>query len=363
MSAGTAELDAAGITGEPLRKAYLTCRALHARHGRTYYAATRVLPPERRPGVHALYGFARWVDDIVDEPPPGTTRGEQAARLDAIDADLARVLGGRPARGPESAPVLAALAHTIDRYALPHSYFTAFMASMRMDLDVTGYRDIEHLRSYMYGSAAVIGLQVLPVLGSVVPRAEAVPHAAALGEAFQLTNFLRDVAEDLSRGRVYMPQDVLEAHGVDRELLERCARDRAPHPRVCGALAELVEVNQGFYRRAEPGIAMLSPEARPCVATAFRLYRAILDEVRAADYDVWSVRHRVSDTRKAIAAVPALARSLIVRSLRSRAPRPGAGRRVPGPAGDAHRRDRPVRSHPGHPTTDDPSSEAPGGLP
>ncbi|WP_435112871.1 phytoene/squalene synthase family protein [Nocardiopsis synnemataformans] len=325
MSAGTAELDAAGITGEPLREAYLRCRALHARHGRTYYTATRVLPPEHRPGVHALYGFARWVDDIVDEPPPGATVADQAARLDVIDADLARVLGGESARDPEAATVLSALAHTIHRYALPHAYFTAFMASMRMDLTVTGYRDLEHLREYMYGSAAVIGLQVLPVLGTVAPREEAAPHAAALGEAFQLTNFLRDVSEDLRRGRVYLPEEALAAHGVDRELLEQCARAREPHPRVREALADLVEVNQGFYRRAEPGIAMLSPVARPCVATAFRLYRAILDEVRAADYDVWSVRHRVSDTRKAAAAVPALARSLIARSLRGRVPRPRTG--------------------------------------
>ncbi|MFD6951521.1 phytoene synthase [Nocardiopsis sp. TSRI0078] len=325
MSAGTAELDAAGITGRPLREAYLRCRTLHARHGRTYYTATRVLPPERRPGVHALYGFARWVDDIVDEPPPGTTPEKQAARLDGIDADLARVLAGGRARDAGNAPVLSALAHTVDRYGLPHAYFTAFMASMRMDLDVTGYRDLDHLREYMYGSAAVIGLQVLPVLGTVVPREEAAPHAAALGEAFQLTNFLRDVAEDLRRGRVYLPRDVLAAHGVDRELLEQCERAREPHPRVRDALADLVEANQGFYRRAEPGIAMLSPVARPCVATAFRLYRAILDEVRAADYDVWSIRHRVSDTRKAAAAVPALARSLLARSLRGRVPRPRTG--------------------------------------
>ncbi|WP_017571478.1 phytoene/squalene synthase family protein [Nocardiopsis halotolerans] len=325
MSAGTTELDAAGITGRPLREAYLRCRALHAHHGRTYYTATRVLPPERRPGVHALYGFARWVDDIVDEPPPGTTIKDQTARLDGIDADLARVLGGRRAREPENAPVLDALAHTVDRYALPHAYFTAFMSSMRMDLTVTGYRDLEHLREYMYGSAAVIGLQVLPVLGTVTSREEAAPHAAALGEAFQLTNFLRDVSEDLRRGRVYVPRDVLDAHGVDRELLEQCRRAGESHPRVREALAELVEVNQGFYRRARPGIAMLSPVARPCVATAFRLYRAILDEVRAADYDVWSVRHRVSDTRKAVAAVPALARSLVARSLRGRVPRPRTG--------------------------------------
>ncbi|MFD3688236.1 phytoene/squalene synthase family protein [Nocardiopsis sp. NPDC058631] len=313
----TAELDAAGIGPERLRGDYLRCRELHARHGRTYFTATRVLPPERRPAVHALYGFARWVDDIVDEPPPGTTAAGLRERLDAVEGDLGRALSG----GEPDDPVLRALAHTVARYDLPTAYFTAFMASMRMDLDVTRYRDLEHLREYMYGSAAVIGLQVLPVLGTVASRAEAAPHAAALGEAFQLTNFLRDVAEDLRRGRVYLPADVLESHGVDRTLLEHCARVRAPDRRARAAVADLVEVNRGVYREAEPGIAMLSPVARPCVATAFRLYRAILDEISAADFDVWSTRHRVSGARKAAAAVPALARSLFARSV----PRPRSG--------------------------------------
>ena len=313
----TAELDAAGIGCDRLRGDYLRCRQLHARHGRTYFTATRVLPPERRPAVHALYGFARWVDDIVDEPPPGTTAAGLRERLDAVDADLGRALSGAE---PDD-PVLRALAHTVARYDLTPVYFTAFMDSMRMDLDVTGDRDLEHLREYMYGSAAVIGLQVLPVLGTVAPRAEAAPHAAALGEAFQLTNFLRDVAEDLRRGRVYLPADVLESHGVDRGLLEHCARIGAPDRRARAAVADLVEVNRGVYREAEPGIAMLSPVARPCVATAFRLYRAILDEISAADFDVWSTRHRVSGARKVAAAVPALARSLFARSL----PRPRSG--------------------------------------
>ncbi|AFR09173.1 squalene/phytoene synthase family protein [Nocardiopsis alba ATCC BAA-2165] len=205
MSSATAELDAAGITARVLREDYLRCRGLHAHHGRTYYTATRVLPSARRPHIHALYGFARWVDDIVDEPGPGTTVDDQKARLDAIDADLERALSGRE---PDE-PVLRALAHTVDHHELDPGYFTAFMASMRMDLTTTEYRDLDHLREYMYGSAAVIGLQVLPVLGTVARREEAAPHAAALGEAFQLTNFLRDVSEDLARGRVYLPADVL----------------------------------------------------------------------------------------------------------------------------------------------------------
>ncbi|RNL85310.1 phytoene/squalene synthase family protein [Halostreptopolyspora alba] len=309
-SAATAELDAAGIAPARLRRDYLLCRDLHGHHGRTYYTATRVLPPARRPGIHALYGFARWVDDIVDDPEPGTTLADQRARLDTIGHDLGRALEGNEPHEP----VLRALAHTAHRYELPAAHFRAFMASMRMDLTVTSYRDLAQLRRYMYGSAAVIGLQVLPLLGTVVPRERAAPHAAALGEAFQLTNFLRDVAEDLRRGRLYLPADVLAAHGVDRPLLEHCAHNRTNDPRVRAAVAEMVEINHGLYRRAEPGIAMLEPVARPCVATAFRLYRAILDEIADAGHDVWNGRHRVSDTRKMAAAAPALARALWARS-------------------------------------------------
>lgn len=124
---------------------------------------------------------------------------------------------------------------------------------------------------------------------------------------------------------MYLPTDVLAGHGIDRALLEHCARTRTPDPRVCRAIAELVEVNRDFYRLAEPGVAMLEPVARPCVATAFRLYRAILDEIGAADFDVWSVRHRVSDTRKMAAAVPALARSLWARAV----PRTRGERSIP----------------------------------
>ncbi|WP_017597320.1 phytoene/squalene synthase family protein [Nocardiopsis lucentensis] len=309
---GTAfELDAAGITGAALRRDYAASRALHARHGRTYYLATRVLPPERRPAVHALYGFARWVDDIVDEPAPGQTAERTAALLDGVERELDAAMAGGHARAPQ----VRSLADTARRYAIPQEYFTAFMASMRADLTVTDYADYAALSGYMYGSAAVIGLQVLPVLGTVVPRSEAEPHAAALGTAFQLTNFLRDVAEDLDRDRIYLPADVLARHGVDRELLRHCRRRRSQDGHVREALAELVDLNRAVYREAEPGCAMLSPVARPCVETALHLYRGILDRIEEADYDVWSRRHRVPRAQRARVAVPALGRALMARAL------------------------------------------------
>ncbi|ARQ69480.1 phytoene/squalene synthase family protein [Streptomyces marincola] len=328
------ELDAARITNPALRAAYTHCRRLNARHGRTYFLATRLLPADRRPAVHALYGFARWADDIVDDLAPGTPAEERARALDALAARVAAVFErpavpgpsaspGTPggARGPDTAhaPVVRALAHTVARYRIDPDYFTAFLRSMRSDLVVTDYPTYQDLRGYMYGSAAVIGLQMLPVLGTVVPRAEAAPHAAALGEAFQLTNFLRDVGEDLDRGRIYLPGDLLAAHGVDRDLLCWSRRTGRRDRRVTAALMAAAALTRGVYRAAEPGVAMLDPVARPCIRAARTLYGGILDAVAA---DGWSVLHRravVPRHRRAAVALDGLARAVAAR----RRARPG----------------------------------------
>ena len=308
-SSGPAELDAAGITDPPLRAAYATCRALNATHGRTYFLATRLLPAARRPAVHALYGFARHADEIVDDLGDDRPAAVKAARLDDLTAAMEAALDG----APTTVPVLAALADTARRHDIDRRHFTDFMASMRMDTTVTEYATSADLAVYVHGSAAVIGLQMLPILGTLVPRAEAEPYAAALGVAFQLTNFLRDVGEDLDRGRVYLPLDELGAFGVDRDLLAWCRRSGRGDARVRQALAYLVAHTRGTYRRAEPGVAMLEPVSRACVGCAFTLYRGILDEIEAAGYDVLSRRVAVSRTRRAAVAVPGLARALAAR--------------------------------------------------
>jgi 15-cis-phytoene synthase len=309
-SSGTAELDAAGITDPALRAAYATCRALNAAHGRTYFLATRLLPAARRPAVHALYGFARYADEIVDDLDDDRPVAEKAAQLDALTADLHTALDG----GPVDVPVLAALADTARRYGIDRQHFVDFMVSMRMDTTVTEYATFDDLAVYVHGSAAVIGLQMLPILGTRAPREEAEPPAAALGVAFQVTNFLRDVGEDLDRGRIYLPIDELAAFGVDRDLLTWCRATRRGDPRVRRALAHLVARTRGTYRRAEPGIAMLEPVSRACVGCAFTLYRGILDEIEAADYDVLHRRVAVPNRRRAGVAVPGLARALVARA-------------------------------------------------
>ena len=299
-----AELDAAGITDPALRAAYTACRALNARHGRTYFLATRLLPKARRPAVHALYGFARYADEIVDDLGSDRSDAAKAELLDELGADLDRALRGEPT----GQPVLAALADTARRYAIGPAHFTDFLASMRMDTHVTDYPTFAELGVYMHGSAAVIGLQMLPVLGTVGPRAEAEPYAAGLGVAFQLTNFLRDVGEALERNRVYLPADVLAEFGVDRELLQRCRGTGRTDGRVRRALAHLVAHTRELYRRAEPGLRLLEPAARPCVRCAFTLYQDILGEIEAVDYDVLHRRVTVPIRRRLAIAGPALLR-------------------------------------------------------
>ncbi|MET8010115.1 phytoene/squalene synthase family protein [Streptomyces sp. NPDC005271] len=316
------ELNAAGITHPALRAAYTRCRALNAHHGKTYFLATRLLPVARRPAVHALYGFARWADDIVDDLVSDAGPAERAAALDALQLRLTAGLR----TGESDEPVVRALAHTAAVYGIDHRHFTDFMASMRADLEVTDYPTYDDLRAYMHGSAAVIGLQILPVLGTVVPRAQAAPHAAALGVAFQLTNFLRDVGEDLERGRVYLPGDLLAAHGVDRALLEWSHATGARDPRIVAALRAAAELTRGVYREAAPGLAILDPVSRPCIRTAYVLYGGILDAITEDGYSVVHRRAVVPRRRRAAVALDGLGRVAAAR-LRARAGRWGRSRR------------------------------------
>ena len=139
---------------------------------------------------------------------------------------------------------------------------------------------------------------MLPILGTVGPLSDAKPTAEALGRAFQLTNFLRDINEDLQRNRVYLPADELAAFGVDRELLTWCQRTTRTDPRVRQALAAQHAITRSIYRGAHKGIALLAPQSRPCVSTAFTLYSEILDRIEAIDFEVFSQRASVGKGRR-----------------------------------------------------------------
>jgi phytoene synthase len=297
------ELDAAGVRDPRLRSAYRRCRELNARHGRTFFLATRLLTPAQRPAVHALYGFARQADDILDDLDPSLDAEVRAARLQRLADEF---FAGED---HSDDPVLAAVLHTARTYNIASDLFQDFLRSMRMDLSITDYPDRAALNSYMRGSAEVIGLQLLPVLGTPGPAAEAAPYAAALGRAFQLTNFLRDVDEDLSRNRVYLPADELAAFEVDRDLLMWCHTHRRTDPRVRRALAEQHDITRGVYRFARNGVNLLAPRSRPCVATALTLYSEILDRIEADDFAVFNRRATVGTARRLRVAGSGLAQA------------------------------------------------------
>jgi len=297
------ELKAAGITGSELRNSYLECKRLNNLHGKTYFLATRLLPPAKRPFVHALYGFARYADEIVDDLASTLSENEKAEALKSWgDKVLANIKSGK-----SHDHIGAALVDTVTRFSIPISYFEAFLHSMKMDLTVTEYNSYQDLYEYVYGSAAVIGLQMVSILGteSAAEFEPAKIAAEKLGVAFQLANFIRDVGEDLERGRVYLPITELQSHGVTRQMLE----NRVVTPQIKNALKEQIARVRKLQLESMPGIELLSAESRECIKAASELYCGIVDEVEKIDYEVFSKRAKTSTFRRMKVALPAYLRS------------------------------------------------------
>ena len=287
-----------GMTPE-LAAAYEHCRLIHMAHGRTYYLATRLLPRDRRPDVWALYAFARVADELVDAP----ASPDPASLLAWRDQAMAAVRSGsRP--DPSKQPVLAATWHTMRALRLEPDLLAEFLDSMVMDLTVSRYATWQDLRGYMRGSAAVIGELMAPLLGARGP--DALGCAAALGEAFQLTNFIRDVSEDHSRGRIYLPQADLARFGVSEDLLAGAVRTGSPSPRVRSLVAFEVRRAVNLYAAAKPGLRMVDARSQPCLEMAFTLYRRILHRVIANDFNVFE-RRLVVPTWQRLATVGRLA--------------------------------------------------------
>ena len=284
-----------------LGASYERCRQLNKAHGRTYYLSTYFLPRWKRRHVHALYGFARYADDIVDS----FTATSPGARASELTAWSQRFLDGLETGEVGDDPVLPALLHTRRAFDIPIEYFQAFLGAMAADLTVARYATYEDLLGYMYGSASVIGLWMLPVL-EVAPGASpklAAERAMDLGVAFQLTNFLRDVGEDWARGRIYLPLEDLARYGVAEADI--AAGQVTPAWR--GLMRFEIDRTREIYRRADEGIALLHPSSRPCIKTARTLYSEILDAVEARDYDVFSGRAAVTGRRKLAVALRSLA--------------------------------------------------------
>jgi phytoene synthase len=297
------ELKAAGISDPELAKSYAECKRLNAQHGKTYYLATLLLPPDKRPFVHALYGFARYADEIVDDLASTLSDAQKAEALEKWGSSVIADIKS----GKSHDHIGAALVDTVKRFDIPISYFEAFLKSMQMDLTITQYQSYEELMEYVYGSAAVIGLQMLPILGTL--SNEAYVAAEKLGVAFQLANFIRDVGEDLDRGRVYLPLQELARHGVTRQMLE----ERSLTPEIKSALKEQIARVRQLQAEASSGIKLLSPESRACIEAASELYCGIVDEVEKIDYEIFKKRAKTSTWRRVKVALPAYLRAIKAR--------------------------------------------------
>jgi 15-cis-phytoene synthase len=304
------ELDAAGIRDPLLRESFRECRRLNAQHGKTYFLATLLLPPERRPHVHALYGFARYADEIVDDLSSTLTAEEKRDALERWGEQLLDDL-----RIGESQDLIGrALVYTAKKYDMPHEYFRAFLRSMAMDLTIHEYQTFDDLMEYVYGSAVVIGLEMLPILGVKGDRwyeGPAFEGAKKLGTAFQLANFIRDIGEDLDRDRIYLPTEELQSFGVTYDMMW----ERKVTTELREALKYQIARVHTLKREAEETISFLDPISQPCIKAASELYCGIVDEVEKIDYQVFTARARTSTLRRARVAIPALLQALGARVL------------------------------------------------
>jgi phytoene synthase len=237
-------------------------------------------------------------DQIVDDPAVSDIAAA-AARLDERVAayELALQVGDSPD------PVLKAAAHTALTWDIPIEHFHAFSDTMRSDLTVTEYATYDDLLAYMYGAASLLGLQLIPILGPLDPSAS--ERSIAVGYALQLTNILRDIEEDLGRGRLYLPQEDLDKFGVTRADFE--ARE------TTDGIRALLKLETGraraYYAEARAAIDLLHPSSRECVGTALTLYAGILDSLEQADYQVFGVRHGFSKLKALRIAAPAYVRA------------------------------------------------------
>lgn len=272
---------------------FALCEALHRRYGTTYYFATRRLPPDQRRRVHALYGFVRVADEWVDNPGAMTLE-ETQTRLQNFRHELLEGLAGNT---PDEAVLRAFCASAIE-IGLPPEEPLVFLDAMEQDLTVDRYETWDDLCGYMRGSAAAVGVMMCYVLGA--PRDEqTVASAKALGCAMQLTNFIRDVAEDFERGRIYLPLEDLRRFGV--------SESDVAEGRVSNGFRELMQFEiqraRDLYAEADPGIDRIPRESQLGVRLARVLYSRILDRVEQQDCDVFRSRARTSALEKVTTAL------------------------------------------------------------
>ncbi len=272
-----------------LEAAYHHCEAITNIHSRTFFLASALLPPEKRRAARALYAFCRVTDDLVDR-----AAGSQAETLAELEAWRERALDPHP---PADQPVALAWADARARYGIPVGYAEQLIDGVARDLSVKRYQTFDELAAYSYGVASTVGLMAMHIIG--YGGEHALPYAVKLGVALQVTNILRDVAEDYRAGRIYLPAEELEHFDLSEADLQRGRVDQ----RWRAFMRFQIERNRRLYAEALPGIAALQSEGRFAIAAAAELYRAILTDIEANDYDVFSRRAHIS-TKGKVARLP-----------------------------------------------------------
>lgn len=273
-------------------RAHLACEEITRRNSRSFFMASGFLPEEKRTAIRALYAFCRFTDDIVDleraEPP--YTLNEWKTRVTSNTLF-------------EDDSILAAWLYTRIRYHIPTAYIEQFLEGVAQDVQHSEYKSFEDLAYYCYGVASTVGLMSISIIGFA--GQEAIPYAVRLGIALQMTNILRDVAEDWQRGRLYLPLDELDAFGLVKEDVGEMVRTGRYNDNWRAFMNYQIRRARTLYAEAWPGIALLNPDGRLAIAAASDLYSGILDDIEANDFDVFSRRAHLSDWKKA-ARLPAI---------------------------------------------------------
>jgi phytoene synthase len=274
-----------------LEDAYAECRAIARREAKNFYYAFIALPEARRNAICAIYAFMRKADDLADDE--SLSREERRRRLDSWLADWRGVCHG----GDSSNPVFLAVRDATERFEIPLSLLDELVAGTTMDLKPAEsdtpdtYATFADLYGYCYLVASVVGLVCIRIFGYSDPRAEKL--AEETGIAFQLTNILRDVAEDAERNRVYLPLDDLAAHNVTLDSLLHRTPGASPTANERALLATIAERAETFYRSAEELLPLIDRESRPAMWVLVSIYHSLLKRIEGADYDVFSMRASV----------------------------------------------------------------------
>ena len=274
-----------------VQKSYQYCREVARTRARNFYYSFVLLPSTQRDAMCAMYAFMRYCDDLSDEP--GATR----AAIECWREDLNSALKGRFT----GHPVWPAFHDAVNAYGIRHHYFHEIINGVESDLEARVFHSFADLYGYCYQVASVVGMTTIHIFGFDSPQA--LPLAEKCGIAFQLTNILRDIREDVERGRIYLPAEDLERFGVSREDLEHGNRNR----RFLDLMRFETERARAYYAESKPLIGMVHARSRPSLRALIAIYSGLLDRIEQSEYDVFSKRVRLSAIEKSWAVLRALA--------------------------------------------------------